>query len=68
MLSINLIRESPDVVRKNLEKRGDMEKRDWVDKILTLDLDWKNLKIQADEVRAHRNVLSKNINEKKKEG
>lgn len=68
MLSINLIRESPELVRKNLERRGDMEKRDWVDKILDLDLEWKNLKVQVDELRAHRNVLSKNINEKKKEG
>ncbi len=66
MLDINLLRQSPDIVRKNLEKRGDRLKRGWVDRILDLDLEWKNLKVQVDELRAHRNVLSKKINEAKK--
>jgi len=66
MLDINLIREQPDIVRKNLEKRADVQKRGWVDKILDLDLEWKNLKVQVDELRAHRNVLSRKINETKK--
>ncbi len=66
MLDISLLRENPDVVRRDLEKRGDMQKHGWVDKILDLDLEWKNLKVQVDELRAHRNALSKRINEAKK--
>ncbi|WP_297477134.1 hypothetical protein, partial [Thermococcus sp.] len=41
MLDIKLIRENPDVVRKDLIKRGETDKLAWIDEILELDRKWR---------------------------
>src|SRR3989344_1133859 len=68
MIDINLIREHPELVKKNLKNRQEPEKLKWVDDIKEKDERWRALKKEADELRAERNSVSKQINEAKKEG
>jgi seryl-tRNA synthetase len=68
MISLQLIRDNPDLVKKNLEKRKDEEKLRWVDKVLELDAQWKKLKKEVDDLRHERNELSREIGKLKKAG
>ncbi len=68
MIDIKLIRENPDIVRKDLKKRKDTVRAKWVDEILKLDEEWRKLKKEIDELRAERNSVSKKIAEAKKAG
>jgi len=66
MLDIKLIRENPELVRKNQRNRGYEE--EWIDEILELDKKWRELKQEDDKLRAERNKISEEINKAKKEG
>ncbi len=68
MLDINLIRNNPDLVKKNLEKRNQLEKIKNVDLILKYDKEWKQIKQKSEELKHRRNLLSEEINKAKKEG
>ncbi|MFA6072967.1 MAG: serine--tRNA ligase [Candidatus Woesearchaeota archaeon] len=68
MLDIKLLRETPDLIRKDLEKRRDKEKLALLDKILESDSSWRTLKHEEDILRRKRNELSQSINEAKKSG
>ena len=64
MIDINLLREDPDLFRKNEEKRSRDPKT--VDKELEVDGDWKK-ELQAMEKLKHkRNIVSQEINQAKK--
>jgi len=67
MLDINLIRDQPDIVKKDLQKRGQEDKVSWVAEIRELDAEWKNLKLQVDDLRHLRNKISLEISQLKKE-
>ncbi|RME78541.1 serine--tRNA ligase [Candidatus Woesearchaeota archaeon] len=67
MLDINLIREHPEIVRQDLEKRKD-EKIVLVDELLRLDEEWRKSKQELDALRSKRNSLSKEIAAAKKAG
>jgi seryl-tRNA synthetase len=60
MLSIELLRQQPDLVRQGLARRGEA---DTVDEMLRLDERWRQLVAQVDELRADRNAASKGIGE-----
>ncbi len=64
MLDINLIRESPEIVKQNQKKLNQDPKQ--VDKILELDKKWREKKKQADNLRSKRNSISQQINQAKK--
>ena len=68
MLDIKLLREQPEVVRQDLEKRGDADKIAWIDEILLKDEEYRKLLVEAQALRAKRNSVSKDINKAKKEG
>jgi len=68
MLDIKLVREHPEVVRSNLEKRGDAEKLRMLDDLLRLDREWRRLLTKANELRQRRNVVTEEIARLKKEG
>jgi len=68
MLDIQLIRETPELVKKNLKKRSQLHKVAWVDQIKKEDEEWRELKGHVDQLRARRNNLSQDINEAKKAG
>ena len=51
MLDIKFIRENPDVVKKDLEKRQDKEKLKWVDDLIAKDKEYKGLLQKNQELR-----------------
>ena len=68
MIDIKLIREYPDVVKDNIKKKFQNDKLPLVDKIKEMDVKWRDLKAQADELRSERNKVSLEISKAKKEG
>jgi seryl-tRNA synthetase len=63
---LDIIRENPKLVKESLKKRGRDAKL--ADEVLALDEQWRQLKSEADELRAKRNKLSLEINALKKAG
>ena len=68
MLDIRFVRANPDAVRSDLKKRNDPGKLAWVDDVLVKDARSRELKVQTDELRRRRNVISREINEARKAG
>ena len=66
MIDINLIRQSPEIVKESQRKRAMSE--ELVDQVANLDKEWRSLKEEADNLRAKRNRLSQDINLAKKAG
>ncbi len=65
MLDINLLRETPEIVRKALNDRQDDPAR--VDSILQLDEKRRSLLSQVEQLKAERNAVSKEIGKMKDE-
>jgi seryl-tRNA synthetase len=61
MFDIKIIREEPELVKKNLEKRHHEDKIPWIDLILKQDKKWRLLKTKADKLRHKRNELTEEI-------
>lgn len=68
MLDIRLIREHPEVVRANLQKRDDEEKLKMLEELLILDEKWRGLTTQINELRRRRNVVSREVARLKRDG
>ncbi len=68
MLDIKLVRESPDTIRKDLERRNDSEKMKLLDETIRLDSEWRDELRKVEELKAERNKLSSEVNRLKKEG
>ena len=67
MIDIKLIRETPEVIKENIKKKGQNEKLPLVEKIKELDEQWRKIRVEADNLRAERNKTSEQINQAKKE-
>jgi len=63
MIDIKIIRENPDLVKKNIKKKFQGEKVVLVDKVRKLDEDWRKFKYKEDKLRSDRNRVSENINQ-----
>lgn len=61
MLDIKLIRENPELVKENIKKKFQDEKLPLVDEVLQLDKKFRESKQRADDLRAMRNKISKEI-------
>ena len=68
MIDIKFLRENPDVVRENIKKKFQDEKLPLVDEVIALDEQRRSNQQEADEIRAHRNKISKEIGGLMKEG
>ncbi len=68
MLDIKRIRSEPDEVRRALDRRGEDGGSQAVDEILTLDEARREAITEGDELRAHRNEVSRTIGELKRQG
>jgi seryl-tRNA synthetase len=68
MIDINLVREHPEVIIKDFQKRGMDNKIPWFEELRRLDVDWKNLKLKVDDLRHSRNKISQEIAQAKKQG
>ncbi len=61
MLDIKFVRENPEIVKKNIQNKFQDEKLPLVDEVITLDEEKRAVQAKADELRANRNKLSKEI-------
>nr|WP_297766780.1 serine--tRNA ligase [uncultured Butyrivibrio sp.] len=61
MIDIKFLRENPDVVRENIKKKFQDEKLPLVDEVIKLDEQRRSNQQEADEIRAHKNKISKEI-------
>ncbi len=68
MLDLRFIAENSSAVKKSLEKRGEKEKAGWVDEVVKKHGQWKALKEDNDKLRNKRNVITREINELRKQG
>ncbi len=68
MLDIKIVRESPELVRKNLKKRNDKEKVKLFDELVKEDKKWRAAVAQINQLRYERNKVSQEISELKKNG
>ncbi len=65
---MKFLRENPDIVKQNIRNKFQDEKLPMVDKVIELDEMRRNMQQEADELRARKNVLSKQIGALMKEG
>lgn len=69
MLDIHIIRDNPEIVENALKKRHYPEDSFRVlEEIIELDVKWRNVKKEEEELRAERNKLNIGISNKKKTG
>ena len=68
MIDINLIRTNPDLVRENIRRKFQDHRLPLVEEAIALDLNNRAAIQQADELRARRNSLSKEIGGLLKQG
>ena len=68
MLELKFIRENPDIVKKDLKKRNDTEKINWVDDLIKKDKEHRILLKKSEELRHKRNTITSEINRLKKAG
>ena len=68
MLDIKFIRENPEVVRKDLEKRNEREKLEWMPDLLKSDVEYRKLLHDNQKLRQRRNEITSEINNLKKQG
>jgi seryl-tRNA synthetase len=68
MIDINIVREHPEIIVKDFQKRNQPDKIAWFEETKRMDADWRNLKLKVDELRHMRNKVSKSIAEAKKAG
>jgi seryl-tRNA synthetase len=68
MLDIKLIRENPDSVRNNLEKRGDPENQKMLDSLIDYDKQWRQGLTRLNELRHERKQITAEIATTKKKG
>ncbi len=61
MLDIRFVRENPDAVKENIKKKFQEEKLPLVDQVLELDAENRSAISEANELRAARNTLSKQV-------
>ena len=67
MLDIKLVRENPEIVQKNLQKRGDPEKLEMLNNLINYDKKWRNLLRQANELRHKRKKITTEVANLKKQ-
>lgn len=68
MLDIKFVQDNAASIKKDLGKRGDKEKAEWVDELVKKHTQFKQLKEDNDKLRNKRNVITREINELRKEG
>ena len=68
MLDLRFIRENPDIVRKDIEKRNEKEKLEWLEDLLKSDVEYRKLLQENQRLRQRKNELTDEINKLKKQG
>ncbi|MCW1301292.1 MAG: serine--tRNA ligase [Candidatus Nanoarchaeia archaeon] len=68
MLDIKLVRQNPELIKKNLRDRGMVNKLELVDELLKLDMEISTLRRRSQELRKERNKAAREIAELKQKG
>ncbi|MDD6056933.1 MAG: serine--tRNA ligase, partial [Clostridiales bacterium] len=68
MIDLKFLRENPDIVKQNISNKFQEHKLPLVDEVIELDACARKTQQEADELRARRNQLSKQIGGLMKEG
>ena len=61
MLDLKFVRENPDIVKQNIKNKFQDSKLPLVDEVIALDAENRATQKEADDLRASRNKLSKQI-------
>lgn len=61
MLDIKFVRENPEIVKENMKKKFQDSKLGLVDEVIALDAEFRSYMQEADDLRADRNKISKQI-------
>ena len=61
MLDINLLRTNPEAVKENIRKKFQDAKLPLVDEVIAMDQEYRACRVQGDNLRNQRKVLSKQI-------
>ena len=61
MLDLKFVRENPDIVKQNIKNKFQEDKLPLVDEVIALDAEARKTKQEADELRARRKKISKEI-------
>ena len=68
MIDIKFLRENPDVVKENIKKKFQDEKIPMVDEVIALDTERRAVQQEADDIKANKNKIAKEIGGFMKEG
>ncbi len=68
MIDINIIRENREIVKENIKKKFQDKKLPLVDEVYNLDIEYRNIKKEADDLRGEKNKLSADIGLLMREG
>jgi len=68
MLDIKFLRENKEIVKENIKKKFQHEKLELVDKVIEMDLEYRTLKTNLDDLRSQRNKISDQIGALMREG
>ena len=68
MIDIKFLRENPDIVKENIKKKFQDRRLELVDRVIELDVESRRAQTEANELRADRNRLSKEIGALMKQG
>lgn len=61
MLDLKFVRENPEIVKQNIRNKFQDNKLTLVDEVIALDVESRNAKAEADNLRFERNKISKQI-------
>ena len=61
MLDLKFVRENPEIVKQNIRNKFQDRKLPMVDEVIELDAESRKVKQEADNLRANRNKISKQI-------
>ena len=61
MLDLRFVRENPEIVKQNIRNKFQDNKLPLVDEVIALDEESRKVKKEADDLRANRNKISKQI-------
>ena len=61
MIDLKFLRENPDIVKENIKKKFQDHKLPLVDEVIELDAKARAAQAEADELRANKNKISKQI-------
>ena len=61
MLDLKFVRENPDIVKQNIKNKFQEDKLPLVDEVVALDAEARKTQQEADELRARRKKISKEI-------